>query len=95
MTRKQTCLLSFIVLCLSGCLYSQSWNGIISPARAINWSAAGVSGGIPTNRSQCGSTIAAYSGSADKINNAITNCPTGGYVQLGTGTFNLSSGIAV
>lgn len=91
MKQKQICLLSFVLLCLSGCLYSQSWSGIIDPSRAINWSNAGTT--IPTNRTQCGSTIAAYSGSASAINTALANCGSNQYVQLGAGTFNLSSGI--
>src|SRR5215218_6386495 len=36
-----------IVLGLSGSLNAQSWSGIISPSRAIDWSTAGVPGGIP------------------------------------------------
>lgn len=71
------------------------WSGIVNPARAIDWSQAGVMGGIPTNRTQCGSTIAAYSGTPATINTAISSCGANQYVQLGTGTFNLSAGIVV
>jgi hypothetical protein len=69
------------------------WSGIIDPSRAIDWSLAGVPGGIPTNRTQCGSTIAAYSGTAATINNALAACGANQYVLLGAGTFVLSDGI--
>jgi hypothetical protein len=72
---------------------AQPWSGILSPSRAIDWSHAGVSGGIPTNRTQCGSTISAYSGAASVINSAISACGANQYVKLGAGTFNLSTGI--
>jgi len=73
---------------------AQQWSGIITPTRAINWSNAGIPGGIPNRTTQCGATIAGYSGSASTINSAIANCPAGQFVSLGAGTFNLSSGIA-
>ncbi|MDE2172916.1 MAG: hypothetical protein KGJ33_03160, partial [Patescibacteria group bacterium] len=66
-------------------------------SRAIDWSGAG-SSLIDQPRTQCGSTVAAYDGSAAAINNAIASC--GGtaaspkYVELGAGTFNLTSGIS-
>ena len=72
---------------------SVPWSGIIDPSRAINWSQAGVPGGIPNRTVQCGPTIAAYTGTADAINNAIAACSAGQFVQLGAGTFHLSSGI--
>src|SRR5690348_1479530 len=65
----------------------------VSSSRRINWTNAGVQGGIPARNIQCGSTIAAYSGAATTINNAISSCTSGDYVSLGAGTFNLSSGI--
>lgn len=69
------------------------WTGVLDSSRAIDWTAMGVVGGIPTNRTQCGSTIAAYTGSAATINSAIAACGANQYVLLGNGTFNLSSGI--
>jgi len=70
------------------------WAGILNPGRAIDWSQAGVSGGIPSGTwTQSGSTIAAYSGTAGTINNAIAACGANQYVLLGAGTFNLSSGV--
>src|ERR1019366_1609928 len=77
---------------------SAPWSGILDPSRAIDWSQAGViqadgTLGIPNRTAQCGSTIAAYNGTADAINTAITNCQSGQFVRLGAGTFNLSTGI--
>lgn len=88
-----------LLFCLASCLCAQPWSGIISPSRAMNWSNAGVSGGIPSATwAQCGSTIAAYGssgspGSPSTINNAISACGSNQYVQLGAGTFYLSGGI--
>ncbi|MGA2001516.1 MAG: discoidin domain-containing protein [Terriglobales bacterium] len=68
------------------------WSGILAPSRAINWSTAGVTGGIPNRTTVC-ATIDPYDGPADAINTAIANCPSGQVVLLSAGTFNLTSGI--
>ena len=73
---------------------AQPWSGIIDPSRAIDWSTAGVPGGIPTNRTQCGSTIAPTNNAAI-INNALAACGANQFVKLGAGTFNLSAGVNV
>ena len=74
--------------------HAQAWSGIISPSRAANWSIAGIPGGLPDgNWTQCGSTISPYSGTAAAINNALASCGTNQYVLLGSGRFNLSTGI--
>lgn len=84
-----------ILLFLSAFSQAQLWTGIVAPSRAVTtWPSAGVVGGIPSGSwAQCGSTIAAYSGSAATINNAIAACGANQFVQLGAGTFNLTSGI--
>jgi hypothetical protein len=71
---------------------AQSWSGIIATSRAADWTKAGA-GLIPTNRTQCGSTIAAYTGSPSVIANAFNACPAGTYLQLGAGTFNITGTI--
>src|SRR5574341_1712405 len=86
-------LLWLLLIGFYGQAAAQPWAGSLDTSRAIDWSASGVIGGIPTNRTQCGSTIAAYSGKAGTINNAIAACGANQYVKLGTGTFNLSTGI--
>src|SRR3989442_14364392 len=80
---------------------AQPWSGIIDPSRAIDWSAAGVPGGIPTNRTQCGATISPTT-DANYIQSALnhtasgyTGCGPNTFVKLGPGTFNLLSGFNV
>lgn len=80
--------------CFFGHAQAQPWSGILNPTRAGNWQRAsvGVAGGIPTTWTQCGSTIAAYTGTAATINNALASCNgQNKYVLLGPGTFNLTS----
>jgi hypothetical protein len=99
MMRTRAFLYPVIFLCLSRSLPAQAWSGIISPGRATDWSSAGVLGGIPDAAwTQCGSTIAAYGSSgspasAATINNALSACGANQYVQLGAGTFYLSTGV--
>src|SRR5271170_3516764 len=76
--------------------YGQAWSGVLSPSRAIDWTHAGIPGGIPSaSWTQCGATVAAYGssgtpGSPATIQNAINACGTNQYVQLGAGNFYLS-----
>jgi hypothetical protein len=95
MKRSQPLLLLFITLLIFPAVaQAQAWSGIISPSRATNWTLAGIPGGIPsTNWTQCGSTIAPYSGTGATITNAIAACGANHYVLLGAGTFNLNTGI--
>src|SRR5437667_3242631 len=101
--RSRTCLqggvrrLVSLSLCLSVAVLPLSaqaaaWSGIIDPSRAIDWSAAGVPGGIPTNRTQCGTTIQ-QTNDASVIQNALDACGANQYVLLGAGTFNFTAGI--
>ena len=83
-------ILQFLVA--TSCL-GQNWSGILAPGRAIDWSNSGAT--IPTDRTQCGATIAAYNGTAATINAAISGCGSGHYVLLGPGTFNLTTGIVL
>jgi hypothetical protein len=90
---KRSWLLAVAMFGFAASLHAQPWSGVLSPSRAINWSGAGVDGGIPSaNWIQCGSTINAGA-SATTINNAIDACGANQYVRLGPGTFNLSSGL--
>jgi hypothetical protein len=87
-------LLPLALLCLSVNSDAQLWSGIISPTRAIDWTQAGIPGGIPdANWTQCGSTIAAYSGSASTITSQLAKCGANQFVQLGPGTFTLTGSI--
>jgi hypothetical protein len=72
------------------------WSGILDASRATDWSKAGVEGGIPSATwTQCGPTIAAYTGTAATINDAIAACGKNQYVLLGPGAFTLSTGIEI
>ena len=78
-------------LCVASCLYAQSWSGIIQSPRAIDWSTAGVPGGIPARTTIC-STLNPGA-TAAQISSALQACPAGETVFLSAGTYNLSSGI--
>ena len=73
------------------------WDGIIEPVRAMDWTTAGIPGGLPDASWPICTTISAYTGNASAINSALVSChaanPTGGVVALGAGTFTLSIGI--
>jgi hypothetical protein len=80
----------------------QPWSGIISPARAANWTNAGLPGDAPPDGgwTQAGSTIAAYGSSSSyaspaTIQTAINSCGTNHYILLGAGDFYLTSGLAL
>jgi hypothetical protein len=64
------------------------WSGILDPSRAIDWTHAGVVGGIPARTTAC-STLSPGA-TAAQINAAIQACPTGQVVMLGAGTYNIS-----
>jgi len=86
--------LALISICFSSYSHAQTWSGIISPARAADWSVAGIPRGIPSGSwTQCGATINPPA-SAATINAAIASCGTNHYVLLGPGTFNLTAGIS-
>jgi len=101
-TRSLGWLWALALLAVPSTAAAQPWTGIIDPSRVIDWSLgeAGVAGGIPNRTFNC-ATIAAYTGSAATINNALSACANntsalaagGGVVNLQAGTFNLTSGI--
>jgi hypothetical protein len=95
MSKRTSLLFFFILLFFSGNLCAQTWSSIINFDRAIDWSSAGVVGGIPSATwTQCGTTKSAGA-SAATINSAIQACSANTYVQLGAGTFNLTTGIVM
>jgi len=53
MKHKRTLLSLFIVLCHPTWSRAQAWSGIISSGRAIDWSTAGIPGGIPARPTVC------------------------------------------
>jgi chitodextrinase len=67
---------------------SGPWSSVLPATRAIDWSSAGVQGGIPNRTVICttlnpGATLA-------QINTAIANCPSGDVVFLNAGNYTLA-----
>src|SRR2546422_6877220 len=82
------------VLLLFACasVHAQTpWSGVLAPSRAIDWSKAGVVGGIPNRTTIC--TTLTSSATSAQINSAIAACPSGQVVSLGAGTYSISGQI--
>lgn len=64
-------------------------------SRVVTWAGnVGVSGGIPQDRTQCGSTITSTGDTTNRtttIQNALNACGSGQYVLLGPGQFTISA----
>src|SRR5439155_25438431 len=78
---------------------AQLWSGVLAPARAIDWSGAGVTTGIPTSwancvTSQC-NTVNGGTVTTASVNAAITSAPANTVVRIPAGSFTLSGGISV
>jgi hypothetical protein len=71
--------------------HAQQWSGIIDPNRAVDWSNAGISGGIPNRTTVCATLNPGAS--AAQISSAIASCPSGQVVFLNAGTYSLADGI--
>ncbi len=97
MNLRRSPLSLILLLCLTTYGYSQAWNGVLSSKRAIDWSQAGVAGGIPTNRSQCVTsqcaTVSGGSVTTSSVNAALASAPANSYVLIPAGTFTISGGI--
>lgn len=78
----------FPIFCLSLFSQGQQWTGILSPNRAIDWSNAGISGGIPGRTTIC--QTFSPGATTSQINTAIQNCPSGQVVFLNAGTYSLT-----
>src|SRR5215470_6229972 len=88
---KRVFFIPLLLLAVSPHVFAQAWSGILAPSRAIDWTQAGVVGGIPSGSwTQCGSTIAAGA-SAATVQAAINACGTNQYVLLGPGNFTFST----
>jgi len=56
MKRRNPLLFAIILFAVApGVARAQAWSGIIDTKRAIDWSQAGVTGGIPTRNTFCSS----------------------------------------
>jgi Pectate lyase superfamily protein len=115
---KNLLLLLLILVVLPVCSHAQLWSGILKPTSgsgacasgsvalanqcAIDWSASGIPGGIPSaSWAQAGSTIQASScsnGSSDctsTIQSALNSCGNKGVVELGAGTFQIAGNLNI
>jgi hypothetical protein len=113
---KQLVLFLFFLLCLSGCLYAQAWSGILEPTYgsgacnygstsapgqcAIDWSTAGIPGGIPNRTTICANISASTygNGASDATSGtqtALNGCGSGQVVMLSSGTFLINGNLTV
>jgi hypothetical protein len=79
-----------MLLCTAAVVETQQQN-IVSSSRSVNWSNAGVTGGIPNRTTVCatlnpGATVT-------QINSAIAACPANQVVKLNPGIYLLAGGI--
>ena len=86
-----TASLLFVVMCAGFAASAQAQSTIIASSRRIDWSQAGVSGGIPNRTTVCATL--SPGASAGQINSAIQNCGNNQVVKLNAGTYNLSGAI--
>lgn len=78
---------------------AQLWLGYLDASRGTDWTTAGVSGGIPSSTwTRCttgtGTAVLASTSTAAQINTAIAGCDANHYVELGAGTFTLTTAIS-
>lgn len=91
MRKTLVVLVILVSLCFAQESKAQLWSGVLAPNRGMNWAGAGIPGGLPdTSWTQCGPTISAYSGTGTAITNALASCGPNQYLQLASGTFNIS-----
>lgn len=66
---------------------------ILPSDRTINWTEAGIPGGIPNRTTVCATLSAGASQSA--IQSALNACPANQVVSLGAGTYTISGGLMI
>jgi hypothetical protein len=101
--RRKPALLFMLVislLMLPASAGAQAWSGILSAGRAIDWSTAGIPGGIPNRTTNCATLNASTfgSGSSDAtsgIQAALNSCASGQVVSLSAGTFRLNGVLSI
>jgi len=72
-------------------LYGQAWSGILSPSRAIDWSTAGIPGGIPSRTTICANVL--VTDTTAQIQSKMDGCSPNGVVKFPAGTWTLSGSI--
>lgn len=89
-------LISILLLC-SALSYGQAWSGILAPARAVDWTQAGIPGGIPSGTwancvtAACNTAFATPT--VANINSACASAPNQTVVRIPAGTFSMSGSI--
>lgn len=86
-----------LVLLLSSILsYGQAWSGILAPARATDWTQAGIPGGIPSaswancTTSAC-STLFGGTVTGASITAALASAPNNTVVRIPSGSYTIST----
>jgi hypothetical protein len=79
---------------------SPSWQGILDPTRAIDWTVSGVPGGIPNRSTVCASLSASTygNGASDAtagIQAALNTCPSNQVVSLSAGKFRINTSVQI
>ena len=86
-----------ILLLFSALSHGQAWSGILAPARAIDWTYAGIPGGIPSgswpNCVTAACNTAFSTPTAANINSACAAAPNNTVVRIPAGSINLSASI--
>jgi len=100
-----TRVLFFVMLFMMGIVgpvQADLWSTILDSTRAIDWTVAGVIGGIPTTRANCTNTACndlAPGGtgtvSAATINSALSGAPSDTVVRIRAGTFTINGTITL
>ncbi len=80
-----------ILLILSTHSYGQLSSGVLAKGRAVDWSNAGLPGGIPSRTSICANVLT--SDTTAQIQSKMNSCPQNGVVLFPAGTWNLTSPI--
>lgn len=95
MKRNQLIFLALMMVCSPAFTNAQNWTGIIAPSRAVNWSNAGVRGGIVNRTTNCVTsacnTLAGGTVTAASINAAIASAPANTVVNIPAGTYTIGS----
>ena len=87
-----------MLLLFSAVSYGQAWSGILDPARGVDWTKAGVPGGIPTGWANCTTTqcntVLNGTVTGASITAALASAPNQTVVRIPAGNFTLSGSIS-
>jgi len=99
MTARQFVLCLSLLLFAPTLMHAQAWSGILDPSRAVDWTQAGIPGGIPNFTAICQTVAPSGLTNAtdmNNINSAIASCGNSGsgkVVQLQAGTYTITGGL--